>query len=84
MINIQIDKTMCRCEHSGDPIRVAAEVAASIGAIYNGYKCADIKLAEAFRMTFATMLLPDSGVWTPGEGDLTTMVIPKDTKKGGA
>lgn len=84
MINIQVSKTQNRVEHSGDPVRVAAEMACSVGAIYNALKCADQRMAEVFRLMFIELLDPNSPVWTPGEGDLTTMVIQKDAKKGDA
>ena len=85
MINIQISQTSNRVEHKGDPVRVAAELAASIGAIFNGYKSIDERLAEIFRMTLVPMMLPGSPIWNPGEGDVVSMVIPGDIhKKGGA
>ena len=84
MLDISIDKNHNRIHHSGEPARVAVEIAATIGAIYNGYKIVDEKDAAIFRLAVETMLRPDSGVWTPGNGDLTTVIIPGDIKKGGA
>lgn len=85
MLNIQISQTSNRVEHKGDPVRVAAEISASIGAIFNGYKSMDQRTAEIFRMTLVTMLMPESPIWSPGEGDIVSMVIPGDIhKKGGA
>lgn len=85
MIKIDVSKTANRVGYSGDPVRVAAEVACAIGAIYNGYKAADGRGAELFRLALVHMLMPASGVWNPGEGDLTTIILPGDAnKKGGA
>jgi hypothetical protein len=84
MLKIEINEQVNRVEHSGDPVRVAAEIACVAGTIYNGYRTVNKGGAELLRLAFIKMLLPDSGVWNPGEGDLTTIVIPKNNKKGGA
>lgn len=85
MINIQISQTSNRVEHKGDPVRVGVEVAASVAAIFNGYKSVDSTAAEIFRMTLVRMMMPESPMWHPGEGDIVSMIIPGDIhKKGGA
>ena len=81
MIEIEVSKNSNRVHHSGEPVMVAVELAASIGAIYNGYKIVDSTQAELFRLAILAMLTPDSGVWTPGDGDLTTVIIQENTKK---
>ena len=85
MINIQISQTSNRVEHKGDPVRVGVEVAASVAAIFNGYKTMNPTTAEVFRMTLVRMMMPESPIWNPGEEDIVSMVIPGDIhKKGGA
>lgn len=83
MLKINIGESYV-VEHKGDPVRVAAEVACSIGAIFNGFKTTDTMSAEMFRLALVKMLLPDSGVWNPGDGDVISIVLPSDKKKGGA
>ena len=84
MIEIEVGKNRNRVHHSGEPVMVAVELAASIGAIYNGYKIVDSTQAELFRMAILAMITQNSGVWTPGDGDLTTVIIQENIKRDGA
>ena len=84
MIEIEVGKNRNHVHHSGEPVMVAVEMAASIGAIYNGYKIVDSTQAELFRMAILAMITKNSGVWPPGDGDLTTVIIQENIKKDGA
>lgn len=82
MIKINIEKDNCRVEHMGDPVMVAAEVAAASGAVYNAYKTRNTLAAEIFRVALIKSLMPDSPAWDPDRS--TTVVISADKKSGGA
>ena len=84
MIEIEVGKNRNRVHNSGEPVMVAVELAASIGTIYNGYKIVDSTQAELFRMAILAMITKNSGVWTPGDDDLTTVIIRENIKKDGA
>ena len=84
MIEIEVGKNRNRVHNSGEPVMVAVELAASIGAIYDGYKIVDSTQAELFRMAILAMITKNSGVWTPGDDDLTTVIIRENIKKDGA
>lgn len=85
MIKIEVNGTTNTVEHNGDPIRVAAELAACAGAIYSGLRITDQMSAEVFRLALVRTLMPESGVWNPQDGEVTTIIRPKDMhKKDGA
>lgn len=76
-----------RVEHSDSFTVVAAEVAAVIGSVFNGFKTESPKKAELFRLALVVALQPDSPTWNPGDNECVTICIPqKDegNKKGGA
>lgn len=81
MVKITIDNPTCSVQYSGDPILVAAELAAAIGGIYQGLKnSGNAFAAELFRMSMQHITESDSQIWNK-EMDMTTIVTP--TKKGG-
>lgn len=70
MIKVETDGKTMRCRASGGPVRLAAEVALIVSALYENYTrtghCAE---ASMFRVAVtASLTAPGSPVWESGPG----------------
>lgn len=71
MIKVEADGKSLQCQASGGPMRLAAEVALIVSALYEDLtRAGHLMDASVFRASVITALTaPGSPVWEPGPGE---------------
>lgn len=86
MIKAETDGKSLQCRASGDPMRLAAEVALIVSALYENYTRAGCLMeASAFRIAVITALTaPGSPAWKsgPGKGEDGVFICAPDLRGG--